>query len=96
MRSVFLIREKQTQSWCYSSKHSSFSDDIEYAAIFVAKENAEKVIRGMVRGNEPDYDSGWYLNGVSYRGHPTLPITHQYTHFLVPQFEVVEFNLVEC
>lgn len=45
MASKFIIREKTTNSYCTSSKHYHFSDDLDSAVLFASRENAEKAIK---------------------------------------------------
>jgi hypothetical protein len=52
-RSIFLIREKNTQAFCSSSKHCLFSV-LEDGAIYVNQHNAEKAMKDMVR-RDKDY-----------------------------------------
>lgn len=45
MASKFIIREKSTNSFCTSSKHYYFSDDLDSAVLFASRENAEKAVK---------------------------------------------------
>lgn len=48
MPSKFTIREKGSNTFCTSTKHSYFSHDLQDAALFASRENAEKAVRGML------------------------------------------------
>lgn len=48
MPSKFAIREKGTNTFCTSQKHCYFSADLQDAALFASRENAEKAVRGML------------------------------------------------
>jgi len=48
MASKFAVREKNSNTFCTSTKHSYFSHDLQDAALFASRENAEKAIRGML------------------------------------------------
>lgn len=47
MASLYVIREKNTNTYCTSSKHSYFSADLQAAAMFNQRKNADKAVRGM-------------------------------------------------
>ena len=47
-RVIYFIREKNTNSWCTTSRHADFSEDIDNAIVFLQKENAEKAIKKML------------------------------------------------
>jgi len=107
MRSVFLIREKNTNTWCSSSKHSAFADDFDFAVIFLNGPNAEKAVKEMIRGLNPKYSTfpAWSLRDVTVAGSQEgLDKFIEWNNtgqnwlpsLVIPDFEVVEFNLVEC
>ena len=48
MASKFVIREKNTNTFCTSTKHSYFSHNMQDAALFATRANAEKAVRGML------------------------------------------------
>lgn len=47
MASKFVIREKTTNTFCTSQKFEHFSRDLQDAALFASRNNAEKAVRGM-------------------------------------------------
>jgi len=47
MASKFVIREKTTNTFCTSQKLQYFSRDLQDAALFESRNNAEKAVRGM-------------------------------------------------
>lgn len=51
MASLFVIREKNTNKFCTSSKFAYFDADLQNAAMFNKRENAEKAAREMLRKN---------------------------------------------
>lgn len=52
MASLFVIREKNTGAYCSSSRFNHFEADLQKAAMFNQRKNAEKAIRAMFRGSE--------------------------------------------
>lgn len=48
MKSLFVIRDKNTNSFCSSAKHHFFDTDVNSASLFDSQKNAEKAIRSMV------------------------------------------------
>ena len=48
MASKFAIREKNTNTFCTSTKHKYFTHDLQDAALLASREHAEKAIRGML------------------------------------------------
>jgi len=95
MRTVYFIKEKKTDTWCYSSKHQSFSSEFEVAAVFLQKENAEKAIKSMLIGIDPKRCQcpSWYANSQRYSIDESN--LDDYTKLLVPEFEIVAFNLIQ-
>lgn len=67
MASLFVIREKSTGEFCTGQKFRSFSHDLQIAAFFSSKKNAEKAMRGMFPAGQPDT---WTAEGgkVFYHG----------------------------
>jgi len=99
MRQLFFIREKNTDTWCTSSKHKYFCDDFLEAAIFLSEDNAKKAIKEMKNGLDPKKVSGpctWRVwSETDDRRYTPLPDRiSEYTALLVPDFEVVPFRLV--
>jgi len=47
MASLFVIREKNTETYCTSSRFRHFEEDLQKAAMFNQRKNAEKAARGM-------------------------------------------------
>lgn len=103
MRQLYFIKEKNTATWCYSSKHRSFCDEFDVAAIFLQKENAEKAIKEMTRGIDPNKTTWpyWMADGKSYTAVPDRACDAGVANgaveiiLLVPEFEVVAFTLNE-
>ena len=48
MKSLFVIRDKNTNSFCSSAKHHYFNTDVNSASLFDSQKNADKAIRSMV------------------------------------------------
>jgi len=48
MKSLFVIRDKNTGAFCSSAKYHYFDTDVNSASLFDSKKNAEKAIRSMV------------------------------------------------
>lgn len=69
MASLFVIREKNTGTYCTSSKHGTFNSDLQAAAMFNRRENAEWAAKAMFR----DADLG-ILN--PYGGHAWTVTDH--------------------
>jgi hypothetical protein len=99
MRQLFFVREKNTNTWCTSSKHTMFYYDFIAAAIFLSEDNAKKAIREMTQGLDPKKVSGpctWRAgteDGADRTYTPLPDRTNEYTGLLVPDFEVVPFDL---
>ena len=51
MASLFVIREKNTGAFCYSSRHRNFGPMLDNAVIFKRAENAAAAIRDMNRAD---------------------------------------------
>jgi hypothetical protein len=47
MASRFILREKATQTFCKSSKFRMFTAELNDAALFSTRENAEKTVRAL-------------------------------------------------
>lgn len=93
-RKIYFIREKDSNTWCSSSKHSEFVDDFDYASVFLKKENAEKAIKEITRGLSPKYSNFpyWYLRGQVVRG---MDVGREDIPLVIPRFEAVGFELNE-
>lgn len=87
-----MIRERNTGTFCVSSRHSSFAASLEDAAIFLKWDNANKAIRDMVRGLKPANSTFpyWRLEGQTYKADETLETSYP---LLVPIFDVVECEM---
>jgi hypothetical protein len=48
MKSLFVIRDKKTGSFCSSSKFRHFDTEVNSASLFDSQKNAEKAIRSMM------------------------------------------------
>ncbi len=61
MASLFVIHEKNTNTFCTSSKFASFSSDLQEAAMFNSRKNAEKAAKKMFAGAEEGINTygGW-------------------------------------
>lgn len=103
MRSVFIIREKQTQSYCISSKHAEFGA-FDSAAIFLSAENAAKARKDMLREWVQDWAvTEQDIRTVYYRNQENLDATLAYhgiafcegMKLLDMDLEIVEFVLSE-
>ena len=68
---MFVIRETETGAFCTGQKFRSFSMDMQLAAQFVSRANAEKAIKGMFKGegNRQQYNI-WTVDDKRY--HPDL------------------------
>ena len=68
---MFVIRETETGAYCTGQKFRSFSMDMQTAALFVSRANAEKAMKAMFRGskNGQQYNI-WTVDGNSY--HPDV------------------------
>jgi hypothetical protein len=68
---MFLIRETETGAFCTGQHFRSFSMDMQSAAQFVSRANAEKAIKGMFRGdrNGQQYNI-WTIDDKRY--HPNV------------------------
>jgi len=97
MRQIYLIKDTKTNTWCYSSKQQRFSNDFNIAAIFMQKENADKAIKTMKRGIDPKTSSYpyWsaYIDDIEHRFAGSEEFVNQYSQFLIPELEVIAFNL---
>jgi len=93
-RRIYLIREKNTNTWCVSSKHSDFYNDFDNAAVFLKKENAEKAIKEMMRMLDPKKSRYpyWMLNNITYRG---LDLGRTDIPLIIPEMKAVAFELNE-
>ena len=47
MASRFVIREKAFGGFCTSQKYASFSTDLQEAALYASRENAQKAVKNM-------------------------------------------------
>lgn len=68
---MFVIREKNTGAFCTGQRFRSFSMDMQSAAQFVSRTNAEKAMKGMFRGdrNGQQYNI-WTIDDQRY--HPNV------------------------
>ena len=101
MRSVFIIREKQTQTFCTSSKSGVFGP-LDAAAIFTSVENAVKAEKNLLRMLDwavtgQDVRDVYYCKQeqldavIAYHGVAAV----QGVKLLGMDLEIVEFNLKE-
>lgn len=71
MASLFVIREKNTGTYCTSSKFHHFDADLQRAAMFNKRENAEKAARSMfAKADKGDLNpyGGWCWRVVTDDG----------------------------
>lgn len=68
MASKFAIREKNSNTFCTSTKHRYFSHDLQDAALLASRENAEKAVRGMLPKAVVNPYGGWTWIIVSEDG----------------------------
>lgn len=68
---MFVIRETETGAFCTGQKFRSFSMDMQTAALFVSRANAEKAMKAMFKDtkNGQQYNS-WTIDGKLY--HPDV------------------------
>lgn len=68
---MFVIRETETGAFCTGQHFRSFSMDMQTAAQFVSRKNAEKAMKNMFRGekNGQQYNI-WTVDGNHY--HPNV------------------------
>jgi hypothetical protein len=68
---MFVIRETETGAFCTGQNFRSFSMDMQGAAQFVSRANAEKAIKNMFKGekNGQQYNA-WTIDGDRY--HPNV------------------------
>ena len=92
-RSLYFIRENNTDTWCVSSRHKSFMSDFSEAAVFLKKKNADAAIKDMLNRIDPKKTGYpyWQANDRRYASDPDW--TDERSAVLVPDFEVVEFTL---
>lgn len=64
---MFVIRETETGAFCTGQHHRSFSMDMQTAAQFVSRANAEKAIKNMFKGdkNGQQYNT-WTIDDKRY------------------------------
>jgi hypothetical protein len=68
---MFLIRETETGAFCTGQGFRSFSMDMQLAAQFVSRANAEKAIKNMFKGEKIGLQwNTWSIDDKRY--HPTL------------------------
>ena len=66
---MFVIRETETGAYCTGQKFRSFSTDMQTAALFVSRANAEKAVRDMFKGEKHGQQYNiWTVDGNRY--HP--------------------------
>ena len=104
-RQLFFIREKNTNTWCTSSRHGSFNHDFLTASVFLSEDNAKKAIKEMKNSLDPKKVQGpctWSVWNDStepaHKLYTPLPerTADWYAELLVPDFEVVPFDLVQA
>ncbi len=68
---MFVIRETETGAFCTGQQFRSFSMDMQTAAQFVSRANAEKAIKNMFKGekNGQQYNA-WTIDNQRY--HPNV------------------------
>ena len=68
---MFVIRETETGAYCTGQKFRSFSMDMQTAALFVSRANAEKAMKAMFKGakNGQQYNA-WTIDDKRY--HPNV------------------------
>lgn len=68
---MFVIRETETGAFCTGQRYRSFSVDMQAAAQFVSRENAEKAINAMFRGERDGQQyNTWTIDDQQY--HPDI------------------------
>jgi hypothetical protein len=75
MASLFVIREKNTGTFCTSSKNNTFATELNAAAMFSSHQAAEKAAKKMfevLTTAERQQYNEWYIDGVKY--HPDLTL----------------------
>lgn len=87
MASLFVIREKNTGTFCTSSKFKHFEADLQKAAMFNQRKNAEKAIRAMFRGSEKGEINRY--GGWSWRLFKEDGFYQDYHHALLKEY--IEF-----
>lgn len=100
MRQLFFIKEKNTNTWCTSSKHKYFHYDFNVAVIFLNEDNAKRAVKEMKQGLDPKRSTGpcsWAAETETQdKLYTPLPErVNEYTELLVPDFVVVPFELHE-
>ena len=100
-RQLFFIREKNTNTWCTSSKHVYFYSDFLAASVFLSDDNAKKAIKEMKNSLDPKMVQGPCTWCISFeddiKRYTPLPerAADWYAEYLVPDFEVVSFDLIQ-
>jgi len=70
---MFVIRETETGAFCTSQKFRSFSMDMQTAAQFASRANAEKAIKGMFSAGQGELRQQYNIWTVDdKRYHPNL------------------------
>lgn len=64
MASRFVIREKAFGGFCTSQKYASFSTDLQEAALYASRENAQKAVKNMF-GWQTRVNSVWSIVDAS-------------------------------
>jgi hypothetical protein len=100
-RQLFFIREKNTNTWCTSSKHAHFYYDFLAASVFLSEDNAKRAIKEMKVGMDPKRVHGpctWciVIDDDWKRYTPAPERVGEYAEYLVPDFEVVPFDLIQA
>lgn len=101
-RQLFFVREKNTNTWCTSSKHLYFNHDFLVAVVFLSEDNAKRAIREMKNSLDPKKVHGpctWNVfTETGDKLYTPLPerAADWYAEFLVPDFEVVAFDLIQA
>lgn len=104
-RSIFMLKETITGSWCISAKHESFSHNFDNASIFLQRKNAEKAVKEILAGLGSPQFSTWYYEQdtcvISQEAYDHyVDRARQYNQSWVPELrpmklEVVEFEINE-
>ena len=89
MRKVYFIRHIPSGQWYESWRGNHFKKDLNEAAIFHQRANAEKQIRSILQNFIKHNQPGWLnLEDKKYQSNPITENTRS-------ELEVVEFGLVE-
>lgn len=84
MASLFVIREKNTGTFCTSSKHAQFDADLQSAAMFNQRKNAEKAARGMFAAADKGVVT--HYGGWTWSVHKEDGTVQTYHHALLKEY----------